>query len=293
MLIRGITILNIILAAMLSYSVVQFLLSFNQAPSVKTHTQSTTLADSDASFKTDSLDISDLLNSQLFGQTKVAELPVTAEMMQPLDTQLNLKLHGIFFTPDGHGEFESWAMITQPDGKSGIYNENSALSMNGNLPLPAGAVLHKIYEKYVVLSRNGRYESLRFDENDSSNNYFPDHSQNESITISQENPSQLLGQFQQQLRTKPESLMRLVRIFPVSESGKFIGYRLKPGHDKNIMSQFGLESGDIVTAVNDVTLDSPLKGLGLIQQLATADRVDLQVLRDDQALSLSFAIAQQ
>ena len=164
------------------------------------------------------------------------------------------------------------------------------MSINGNFPLPAGAVLHKIYEKYVVLSRNGRYESLRFDESDSSKNTFNSHPQ--SNEVSQETPSQLLGQFQQQLRTKPESLMRLVRIYPVKESESFIGYRLKPGHDKNIMSQFGLESGDIVTAVNDVTLDSPLKGLGLIQQLATADRIDLQVLRDGQSLSLSFAIDQ-
>jgi len=239
------------------------------------------------------LDISNLLKSQLFGQTKTAVSQVAVETEQLLETKLNLKLHGIFFTPDGRGEFESWAMITQPNGKSGIYNENSALSVNENLPLPAGAMLHKIYEKYVVLSRNGRYESLRFDESESSNNNVVDYPQNEGIAIHQENPSQLLGQFQQQLRTKPESLMRLVRIFPISESGKFIGYRLKPGHDKNIMSQFGLESGDIVTAVNDVTLDSPLKGLGLIQQLATADRIDLQVLRDGQALSLSFAIEQQ
>jgi len=250
-------------------------------------------ANSSVSSKIDFLDISNLLESQLFGQTKTTVPEVAVEMAQPLETQLNLKLHGIFFTADGHGEFESWAMITQADGKSGIYNENSALSINGNLPLPAGAVLHKIYEKYIVLSRNGRYESLRFDENDNSNNSFSTYPQNEPIAVSQENPSQLLGQFQQQLHTKPESLMRLVRIFPVSESGKFIGYRLKPGHDKNIMSQFGLESGDIVTAVNDVALDSPLKGLGLIQQLATADRVDLQVLRDGQALSLSFAIEQQ
>jgi general secretion pathway protein C len=81
-----------------------------------------------------------------------------------------------------------------------------------------------------------------------------------------------------------------MRISAVKRGGRFIGYRIKPGKDATLLSRFNLQSGDILTAVNGVKLDSPLKGLGLIQQLATANQVDLEVLRNGRVVSLSFFI---
>jgi general secretion pathway protein C len=306
MLTRWIIFINIILATMLGYGFVQLLFSWNSdSYNTVKNPDFSAVTNNSTSLKTVPLNISDLLESHFFGQKQMDTPAESVPIPQATDTQLDLKLQGIFFTSDGHGEFESWAMIAHSSGKTGIYTEGSALSINRNLPLPAGAILYKIDEKQVILSRNGRYESLRFEENGSSRNNStadtiinPDNSpiihdpSNEKSITNDTNPSQLLGKYQQQLRTRPESLMQLVRIYPVNESGNFIGYKLKEGHDPKIMSQFGLESGDIVTAVNGVTLDSPLKGLSLIQQLATADRVDLQLLRNGQTLSLSFTVDQ-
>jgi general secretion pathway protein C len=85
-------------------------------------------------------------------------------------------------------------------------------------------------------------------------------------------------------------LAQLARIQPAYDEGKLIGYRLDAGKDKTLLSHFNLQVGDILTTVNDVELDSPLKGLSLIQQLSEADQLNLTVLRNGRTHSQSFNI---
>jgi general secretion pathway protein C len=103
-------------------------------------------------------------------------------------------------------------------------------------------------------------------------------------------PEELLAEYQRQLQSNPESLLQLVKVAPFYENNRFLGYRLMPGKDANAMAKFNLQSGDILTAVNGVTLDASLNDLNLLPKLATADQISLQLLRNGQSLSLNFAI---
>ena len=74
--------------------------------------------------------------------------------------------------------------------------------------------------------------------------------------------------------------MNTVRAEPYRQAGKLKGYRIFPGRDKNLFGQLGLEPGDVVTAVNGIPLDSPLKGLEVMQNITDASEVNVDVLRN-------------
>ena len=74
------------------------------------------------------------------------------------------------------------------------------------------------------------------------------------------------------------------------EGDKLIGYRVSPGRDRQLLSRFGLRAGDVVTMVNGVRLDNPVKGLEIIQNLQTAGQVNIEVMRNGVTQGFSFAV---
>ncbi len=259
--------INIILAFILGYNTTQLLLQLNTAPLAYNYTGHFNLADK-SQFLTSKLDITRLSNAYLFGKTSVSHIATQVTNTSP-DTKLNLKLQGIY-----HGS-TSYAAITANDGNK-FYRIGESL--------PSGAILHEIFPKKVILLRNGRYETLRFAGNED----------NETTRFSgkyaKSKPEKLLAKYQRQLKQNPQQLTKLVQISAVNKDGKLLGYRIKPKKDANLLAQFNLQSGDVLTAVNGVRLNSPLKALGLVQKLATTDKVELEVLRNGQELFLSFGV---
>jgi len=266
--------INIALAAVLGYSAVQLILLIGTTPleTEKQHTRSHQLVNQ-AQFSTPALNLSPLIEAYLFGKPKAVETQIVSHT--PPETKLNLKLHGIYYSSD---PMMSYAMIAAANGKSTSYRVGQTVS---------SAVLHKIDSRRVILLRNGRYETLHImgtKDNHSQESAVP------TIGTKDIRAGKLLGEYQRQLQTNPNSLMKLMRISPVKRGGRFMGYRIKPGKDASLLSRFNLQSGDILTAVNGVKLDSPLKGLGLIQQLATANQINLEILRNGQIVPLFFVV---
>lgn len=276
-------VINIVLAAVLGYSIMQLSLSFNAISSIDMQSLGQKIHPRQyiqkPLFSKPTVDISTLLVSHLFGNSHFALQIATQNKKNHPETKLNLKLHGIYYSSNSHTSF---ALIAPSNGKGETFSIGESL--------PSGAVLHEIYPKKVILLRNGRYETLRLVGSVSINNKTKEQSVKSGQKARQDNPTKLLGNYQRQLQTNPSRLMKLVKISPVTKGNRFIGYRLKPGKDKTLLSQFDLQSGDILTGVNGVKLNSPLKGLGVIQQLATANQIDLEVLREENIVSLSFAV---
>jgi general secretion pathway protein C len=277
-------VINIVLAAIFGYSIMQLSFSFNTISSTinmqflgqKIHLHKNV---KNPLFSKPAVDISTLLVSNLFGNSHFDLQIATQNKKNHPKTKLNLKLHGIYYSSNSH---TSRAMITPSNGKGEAFSIGESL--------PSGALLHEIYPKKVILLRNGRYETLRLVGTVSINNKTKEQFVNRGQKARRDNPTKLLGDYQRQLQTNPSRLMKLVQIYPVTKGNRFIGYRLKPGKDTTLLSQFDLQSGDILTGVNGVKLNSPLKGLGVIQQLATAEQIDLEVLRSGRIVSLSFAV---
>jgi len=88
----------------------------------------------------------------------------------------------------------------------------------------------------------------------------------------------------------PEVLQELVGASPYTFNGQFQGFRLRPGRDRDLFRQLGLQAGDVITQFNGMSLTDPNQGMTVMQELLTADRVNLRVLRGGTELALTLKL---
>ncbi|NJO18004.1 MAG: type II secretion system protein GspC [Thioploca sp.] len=230
------------------------------------------------------LDIAVLKQAYLFGKFPAISTTTSVVNVETLPkTHLELKLHGIYYSSNDH---TSLAMIADFSGKTKIYHINE--------PLPSGAILQKIHEKHATLSRDEQIEILNLLDTKKStsiaNTVSPARNVQNSANQDELSPGQLLGHYQHQLQTDPNSLMKLIRISPINQAGRLVGYQINPGQDTHLLARFNLQPGDILTTMNGIRLDNPINGLSVIQPLATAEQINLEILRKGQPLSFSFNV---
>lgn len=236
----------------------------------------------------------------LFGEAQ-RKAPVTeTKVIEAPDTRLNLKLRGVLASSDPEA-----ARAIIADGKG--VEDSYGVGKN----LPGNAVLREIYADRVILEYRGRLETLRLPKETTVVIGFDSDDKKDQIkggrispraslsatsvrtnTVRNSQTSNLLRQYREALVNDPQSLMTLVSAAPVTESGtgKLKGYRIGPGKDKTLLRKFGLENGDVITAVNGVALDNPIKALEIMRDLSTASSVSLEVERKGVSQSLSFQV---
>jgi general secretion pathway protein C len=223
------------------------------------------------------IDISPITTAHLFGTMPAV---VESSVINTPETKLNLKLRGIYYSSDPQ---KSFAVIAETEGKHQLYRQGATVSSQ--------VTLQEIHPKAVILNRNGRYETLKLTRSDNSSQAtVQTATTNKTAVDENRTPGQLLNTYQQQLRENPQKLLSLVRLEPVEREGKFGGFRLSPGRDTTLFTRFNLKTGDVLVAVNGIDLDSPLKGLSLIEQLGQTNQLNLAILRNGQPVSLSFSV---
>ena len=225
----------------------------------------------------------------LFGEVQKVSPVAVAKVSDAPDTRLNLKLRGILASDD-----PALAIAIIADGKG----MEDAYALEAKLP--GNAVLKEIYADRVILEYRGRLEALRLPkEAIASIDTRPAKRSNggglnaSSVrSVRNTGTSALLRQYREAMINNPQSLMNLVSATPVVEksTGKLKGYKIRPGKDRKLLTKFGLKNGDVVTAVNGVSLDNPVKALEIMRDLSTASSVSLDVERKGQVQSFSFQI---
>ena len=233
--------------------------------------------------------------SSLFGRVEIAAPKVEEQIVVP-ETRLNLTLLGVISSSTvGTAK----AIISDASGNEEYYSVG--------MQVPGGASLEEIHSDYVMLKRNNRLEILRLPADESAvgqpggggmvvppsmstapqgRHVLPP----SSMGADNRSTSAMLHEYRDALNQDPQSVMDLVRAEPVREGDKLIGYRVSPGRDRQLLSRFGLRAGDVVTMVNGVRLDNPVKGLEIIQNLQTAGQVNIEVMRNGVTQGFSFAV---
>lgn len=94
----------------------------------------------------------------------------------------------------------------------------------------------------------------------------------------------------ERIRNDIGSIIKQVRIDPHIVDGVTQGFVVRRIQRNTLLSQMGLKRGDILHAVNGVTLDSPEKGLQIFQQLREAKALSLDLKRAGQSMNFQYEI---
>lgn len=233
-----------------------------------------------ASQQADALSMSrDIVARHLFGEAQTAS-PTPGLAAIP-ETRLKLVLRGVMASQDPR---TATAIIADPSGREDYYTVGKEL--------PGGATLKEVHPQYIVLSRGGRFETLRLptDALKVSNSALA--SPAAASPGVAPDAGALLQQYREQFIKDPQSLANLLQGEPYWENGRLVGYRLRPGRDQDALEKFGIQPGDVVTAVNGVSLTDPGGRMELLRNMNDAMQFNVDLIRGGRPFSISIPIGQ-
>ncbi len=277
---------NLPLAMLLGYALMQLFLPspLHPAPSSSRSSASSALVP-DSATAPQALNIHTVLQAHLFGQAGASKPTETVEntTLDAPETRLQLTLQGTLLSDNSR---YSKAIIAPANGKGEEYEIGKLL--------PGGAKLHDIHSNKVILQRQRQLETLSLVNEKAKTGVKMTHQKNPALpsAVSSPNPglSQSLRQYRQRIMDNPGVMRDLIRVQPAKRQGQFVGYSLSPGRNQKLFKESGLQKGDILTHLNGTHLDSPIKGLTALQTLASAEFLDLQVLRNGTSMQFSFSL---
>ena len=222
--------------------------------------------------------------------------PAEQEAGLPPETPLNFKLRGVFASELAQN---AYAIIADAQGKEDGYRLGTEL--------PGGVVLKEIFPDRVILTRSGRSETLSLPSERLSSaaptgaGLIQPTSPRAADTVNTDSSpgalatgppdnSALLRNYRDALNANPQSMLGLLTLELVQADGKQSGYRLLGGGDPELLGRFGLATGDVITAVNGITLNSAGKGAEVMKNLASANNLNLLIVRNGEQKSFSFQV---
>jgi general secretion pathway protein C len=201
-------------------------------------------------------------------------------------TALDLALLGVLMSDDPE---QSFAVI-QSSSLSSLYKVGEPI------PVGDGVVLAKVLVDRVIINNRGSMEALYlYDQNQKplATNAVPA----EKVVVDQRNNaevSSIANGYRNQLLTNPMSMTDVIKVSIAKDpDGRVAGYRIRPGRDRAQFAKFGLQTGDVVTAINGVALDDPAKAMELYGQLKDAKEATFVVKRGNQEINLIVGLNQQ
>jgi general secretion pathway protein C len=233
-----------------------------------------------------SVDIETLVGWHLYGEVGAQTHRTVAEEEAQADTTLNLQLLGAIAA----SEPTQARAIILVDGKQ------QQFAIGEQLPGAGKVVLSKVLADRAIVDNNGRLETLWLYDpalnarqprvNDPSED-------SAAATVDMRTDAQvttLAQNYRQQLYQNPSSLADVIQVAPAMESGKLLGYRISPGRDPAQFEKFGLKPGDIVTSVNNISLDDPQRAMELYNVIRSARDASISVRRGSEQLTMMISL---
>ena len=87
-----------------------------------------------------------------------------------------------------------------------------------------------------------------------------------------------------------EKVLTDARLLPYMEGGKIVGFRMSEVKPNGIFGMIGLKNGDVLLKVNDFPIDSPEKGVQLLNGLRGESQITLDIIRGNRPQRLSYQI---
>ncbi len=225
--------------------------------------------------------------ANLFGRAVVikqaTDVPVARPSEVAPDTRLNLVLTGIFSNED---EALGLAIIRSDRGDEKSYAVGDEL--------PGGATLKEVHSGWIVLLHKGRYETLKFVEDKSVTRLLKasvDQSAATPLDFRQDaQVSELLAEVREEILNDPLSMIDMIQFRPASQNGKQIGFKITLTDNAELLREIGLQSDDIITAINGIKLTNNQAGNKAMRLLRKVQQLQLDILRQGEPLNFMFQL---
>tara|TARA_B100002051_G_C16711619_1_gene626960 strand:- start:1286 stop:1963 length:678 start_codon:yes stop_codon:yes gene_type:complete len=176
-------------------------------------------------------------------------------------TTLGINLYGITFTDD----------VNKNSAILG-FNPNEQKSYKVGDEISSGVLVDYIDRDKVIINREGNQESVRF---------------KRTSIIAINDVKQAKDRPNLRTTIKKENLLSdLFSFVPYYKNGNLKGVEIFPGKNKDLFKENGLQSGDIIIAVNGVSISSPAN----IRNINTDQITSIEVQRDDKNLSIDLKL---
>jgi len=221
-------------------------------------------------------DSSVLLTISLFGKESTSA--PTQQLMESVDapqTRLQLQLKGVFIS---ERDSESSAIVSEK-GKTGEYFKVGD-------KLPGNAELVAVYSDRVLLKRNGRLETLSFDDGSKSTNSIAK-VKSASKRRQIDSPEQFVSAAEKRIAENPTTALASVGLKPVSV-GKAEGY-VYDGKNP-MLARMNLKPGDVVRSVNGFPLGDINKDKELLKQLYEQGNLEVEVERNGTNFYINYPL---
>lgn len=293
----AVAVVNTILVIALAHALAALTLALLFGPPSSTTVIPALTAESSANPGNAPPDYAAIAAWRLFGRLEASRPVVAAPPPPPAPlpvTPLNLRLVGVFFNEGGSNR--ALALIAEASGTERGYRVGESL--------PGGAKLDRVQSDHVVVSRNGRQEVLKLPRLGDPNSTpaspppplllpnAPEPEADPATSMQQRaiDASAIAQRLRGEMATRPQALEDIAFANPYVQNGQFLGFRLRPGRDRQLLQQLGLNSGDVITEINGSRLNNPMQGFSMLQEVMNADQVSVRVLRNGAEVPLTFSL---
>lgn len=190
------------------------------------------------------------------------------------ETRLRLRLEGVLVAQRPE---DSGAIVAGSNGETAYYKVGDVL--------PGNAELAEVEPGRVLIRRGGRFESLTFEESESS-----DLVAEVAEVPAESSPDAFLANAREQIDSQGIAALAPFGLSPVDDSG-MSGY-VYDGSNA-MLNAVNLQAGDVITAINGQRLGDISQDKALLESWRDQSQLEIEIERDGSILTISYAIPEQ
>lgn len=209
-----------------------------------------------------------------FGRSEQPVQVAEAVRRSAPETRLRLRLEGVLVAQRPE---DSGAIVAGSNGETAYYRVGEML--------PGNAELAEVEPGRILIRRGGRYETLTFEEQVSS-----DLVAEVTAEPAESGPDEFLASAREQIDSQGIAALAPFGLSPVDDSG-MSGY-VYDGSNA-MLNAVNLQAGDVITAINGQRLGDISQDKALLENWRGQAQLEIEIERDGSILTISYAIPEQ